>query len=505
MSTLAQGDTTINISDEILETIVFETVVLDDVGEEFADAVKIELTSTAGTSLQTETTGSTVLSGESLQGTAEDPASISLVTDDSGGAQFVSVDTATITNTVITTEESVNGSTVAAATIVLSSEEIESVSIKVASTAEKSEISFDQSTESLDDVQIEMEGAGGTLDIQSAQVESLKVKAAGEQFSEIKFGADVEKVNNAQIEFGESGGSLEMEGGTLSASTISIATSNDVVNSVAIGSSVESVSDTTLELSKGSSNIDISSNVVENVSVVASSKKPTSLEVDSADVSGFTLSVARSTANLSLDSDNKIEGTTLDSSTKGNFAASIDAANKDTAISNKKGGDLEASFNAKTINPTISNSGKGTVEANFSSTVRGASIESSKGPIEASFSGKSLDIVVDASTSKAPVDLSFDSKATNVNLSLGKGSDEIIFGGKISGSSSVDLGSDKKEDTISINKSKKVIDPLEISNFGKQDLLSLGSETYSYKAIKEFYTTESFPISNWSDIIVLSI
>ena len=493
MSTLSQGDTTVDISDEILETINVAPIVLDGVDEEFTDATEIELTSTDGTALRTETSGSTVLTGGSLQGTAEEPASISLVTDGSKEAQLVAVNTASIANTVITTAESVDGSSVAAAQVVISSETVESVSIKTASTEQKSQVRFDQTTETLAGARIEMEGAGGNLDIQSASVDNLQVKAAGEQFSEITFGTEVEEVSNAQIEIGQSGGSLDMEGGTLASSTIAIASDRGAVNSVNITSDVESVTDTTLQLTKGASNIGIASATVKDVSVVANSKEPTSLVVDSEDVKGFTLSVRKTEASLDLASESRIGGTTLASSTKATFDATIDAVTKNTSISNSKGGNIDAAFTEKAINPSISNEGKGTVEANFESATKGAELESTRGAIEASFSGRVTDILVDASTSKGDVSLLFDSKVTDANLNFGRGSDEVIFGGSFGGSSSVDLGSDKNPDSVTISNPRKVNTPLAISSFGKQDTLVLGGQTFTYDQISEFTSTNSFP------------
>ena len=493
MSTLSQGDTTVDISDEILDTVETAPIVVEGIDENQTDATEIRLTSEEGTSLRTETTGSTVLTGESLQGTLEDPASISLATDGSKEAQLVAVNTSSIANTVITTAESVDGSSVAAAQVVISSETVEAVSIKTASTEQKSQVRFDQTTETLAGARIEMEGAGGNLDIQSASVDNLQVKAAGEQFSEISFGTEVETVSNAQIEIGESGGSLEMEGGTLASSTIAIASDAGTVNSVTISSDVESVTDTTLQLTKGASNIGIASATVKDVSVVANSKEPTSLVVNSEDVKGFTLSVGKSEASLDLASESRIGGTALASSTKGTFNATIDAVTKNTSISNSKGGDVDAAFTEKAINPSISNEGKGTVEANFESATKGAELESTRGAIEASFSGKVTDILVDASTSKGDVSLLFDSKVTDANLNFGRGSDEVIFGGSFGGSSSVDLGSDKNPDSVTISNPRKVNTPLAISSFGKQDTLILGGQTFTYDQISEFTSTNSFP------------
>ena len=284
MSTLSQGDTTVDISEDIFDTINVAPIVLEGVDDEFTDAVEIELTSTDGTSIRTETSGSTVLTGESLEGTAEEPASISLVTDGSQEAQLVAVNTANIANTVITTAESVDGSSVAAAQVVISSETVEAVSIKTASTEQKSQVRFDQTTETLVGVSIEMEGAGGNLDIQSASVDNLQVKAAGEQFSEISFGTEVETVSNAQIEIGQSGGSLEMEGGTLASSTIAIASDAGTVNSVTIASDVESVTDTVFELTQGSTNIGIASEILDSVTVVIDGEGGGNLNIQSATV-----------------------------------------------------------------------------------------------------------------------------------------------------------------------------------------------------------------------------
>lgn len=284
-----------------------------------------------------------------------------------------------------------------------------------------------------------------------------------------------------------------MEGGTLTSSTVAIASDAGTVNTVTIASDVESVTDTTFELTKGSTNVGIASATVKDVSVIANSKEPTSLVVTSEEVKGFTLSVGKSEASLDLASESRIGGTTLASSTKGTFSASIDAVTKNTAISNTRGGDLDASFAEKAINPSIVNEGKGTIEANFESATKGAELESTRGAIDASFSGKVTNIVVDASTSKGAVSLNFDSKITNANLNLGRGSDEVIFGGSFGGSSSVDLGSDKKPDSVTISSPRKVNTPLTISSFGKQDTLTLGGQTFTYEQISEFTSTNSFP------------
>jgi hypothetical protein len=104
-----------------------------------------------------------------------------LVTDGSKEVQVVAVNTSNVSNTVITTAESVDGSTVVPAEIVVRSDNVEAVSIKTASTEKKSQVRFGQTTKSLAGVRIEMEGAGGNLDVQSASVDKLQVKAAGER------------------------------------------------------------------------------------------------------------------------------------------------------------------------------------------------------------------------------------------------------------------------------------------------------------------------------------
>lgn len=293
-----------------------------------------------------------------------------------------------------------------------------------------------------------------------------------------------------------------MEGGTLSSSTIAIESDTDAINEVLIGSNVTSVSDTTLELSKGSANVGIASDSVNDVKVFANSKSPTTLVVDSEEVNGFTLSVNRSTASLELASKSKISGTTLASTTKNNVNASIDAVTENTTISNTRKGEVEVAFSEKAINPSITNEGKGAIEANFESVTRGAELESTRGDINASFSGKVKDILVEASTSKGDVSLSFDSVVSNANLSFGRGSDDVIFGGSVTGSSSVDLGSDKNSDSVTIEKPKKVKSPLTISNFGPQDVLTLGASTFTYAQISEFESTDSFPSIFGDNIIV---
>ena len=516
MATISQEDTIIeiDISDDLKKEIdqaeedkktpplEIDPILIDGVTVFETDADEVRLNSEEGIFFESETTGSTLLTGNSLQGTAERPASLGLVTDGSKEVQVVAVNTSNVSNTVITTAESVDGSTVAAAEIVVRSDNVEAVSIKTASTERKSEVLFAQTTESLAGVRIEMEGAGGNLDVQSASVDNLQVKAAGEQFSEITFGAEVEKVTNAQIEIGQSGGSLQMEGGTLSSSTIAIESDTNAINEVLIGSNVTSVSDTTLELSKGSANVGIASDSVNDVKVFANSKSPTTLVVDSEEVNGFTLSVSRSTASLDLASKSKISGTTLASTTKNNINASIDAVTENTTISNTRKGEVEVAFSGKAINPSITNEGKGAIEANFDSVTRGAELESTRGDINASFSGKVKDILVEASSSKGDVSISFDSVVSNANLSFGRGSDDVIFGGSVTGSSSVDLGSDKNSDSVTIEKPKKVKSPLTISNFGPQDVLTLGASTFTYAQISEFDSTDSFPSIFGDNIIV---
>ena len=477
MSTLSQGDTTVDISDEILETINVAPIVLDGVDEEFTDATEIELTSTDGTALRTETSGSTVLTGESLEGTAEEPASISLVTDGSKEAQLVAVNTASIANTVITTAESVDGSSVAAAQVVISSETVEAVSIKTASTEQKSQVRFDQTTESLAGVRIEMEGAGGNLDVQSSTVDRLEVKAAGTEFSEITFGSEVDSVSNAAIEIGEAGGSIALESGELSESTIAIDSDPDAVNAVTIGSNVSSVADTTLQLTKGSTSVEIGSKEVENVEVVTSSKQGSTLNVNSEVISGFVLSVEKSDSDLSLQSESTIEDTTINSSAKKNGSVDVDIESKsnNTSITNSKKGTVDATFAQRTENLNVQNTNKGTIELNFAKKVVSGELAAGKGAIDASFTGKVVDIKVNASDSKNDIILDFNKSLKGGELNLGRGADVVIFNGAIKDdSTTLDLGNDGKSDFVAFTSPNKVNAPITISNFGGKDILEFG-------------------------------
>ena len=479
MSTLSQGDSTIDISDEILDTIEAAPIFIDGIDVVQTDAVEIRLTSQEGTSLRTETTGSTVLTGESLQGTVEDPASISLVTDGSKQAQVVAISTSTVSNTVITTAESVDGSTVAAAEIIVSSDNVEAVSIKTASTEQKSQVLFTQTTESLDGVRVEMEGAGGNLDIQSASVDNLQVKAAGDQFSEITFGTEVETVSNAQIEIGQSGGSLEMEGGTLASSTIAIASDAGTVNTVTIASDVESVTDTVFELTQGSTNIGIASENVQNINIVHSSRQPTSLDVISENVQGFALSVGRSQSTVNLAAENSLKDTVLESTAKksGVLTANLTSVSRRTTISNGKSGLIDAAFGDKAVDPTITSDGKGIIQTNFAKLVRRANFVLTKGSLDSTFGGKLKGITLDGSSTKQDISLEFSKSVKDAELILGKGADSIIYGGATQGESSLDLGDDGKVDTVIIEKPGK-INGLTISNIGGKDTFLYGDEEF---------------------------
>ena len=497
MSTLAQGDSIIDISDEILDSIDVAPIEIIGVDGNPTDAVEIRLNSEDGTAIRTETTGSTVLTGEALTGTEEFPASISLVSDGSNEVQTVAVNTVAISNTVITTAESVDGSFVAAAQIVISSETVESVSIKTASTDQKSQVRFDQTTESLEGVQIEMVGAGGNLDIQSASVEGLVVNAAGTEFSEITFGTEVETVANANIQVGAAGGSIEVEGGSLSSSTFAIASDRNAVNTVAIGANVEAVADTPFELTQGSTNIGIASAVAQDITFDAGSKEGTTVSVSSESIDSLTFNAQRAASSLTLApsasassrslsrtkrSSATIEDTVLSSTAKKNGAltAVIDGVSADTTLTNERGGLIDVSFSEKAFSPIFSNEGnkKARIEADFAKVAKNAEFMVEKGSVDSTFNAKVNGLDVDASSTKQAISLEFSKSVEDATLSLGKGADTVIFGGAVKGSSSLDLGNDGKADIVTIESPGKINTPFTISNVGGKDIFIYGGEDF---------------------------
>lgn len=479
MSTLAQGDSIIDISDEILDTIEVAPITIEGVNSNPTDAVEIRLTNEDGTSLRKETTGSTVLTGEALQGSEEDPSSINIVSDGTKEAHTVIINTAVTSNAVITHGDPVGDAAVAPAQIVVSSPVVESVSVKTSSTEQKSQVRFDQTTDSLTGVQVEMEGAGGNLDVQSSLVESLAVSASGTQFSEITFGSEVDAVNNAQIELSQAGGSIELQAGELTSSAFAISSNPETVNTVTLGSNHELVADTTFDLLQGSTEIGIASDTVQNISINHASKQPSTLNINSGNVQGFALSIARSQSTVNLASESSLKDTALASTAKksGVLTANITAVSRRTTISNAKRGLIDASFADKAVDPVISSEGKGTIQTSFSKLVRRANFTLTKGSLDSTFSGKLKGITVDASSSKQNQSLEFQKSAQDSELNLGKGADSIIYGGAIKGDTSLDLGKDGKTDTVVIEKPGKVED-LTISNIGGKDIFQIGDEEF---------------------------
>ena len=138
MATLAVNDeTTIDISEALAGKVETSQVTIESNGESIENVSEIKLGSEG--SLNTETEGNSVLTGESLIGTEEAPSSISLVSEDTEETQVLVVSTKSVKNAVIVTKAPTSeDDKVAKADIDLSSEVVENVSVKTSSTEEKS-------------------------------------------------------------------------------------------------------------------------------------------------------------------------------------------------------------------------------------------------------------------------------------------------------------------------------------------------------------------------------
>ena len=130
MSTFSpNADTTIDIGEGIESDIQTATIGVTGVEEIETNATEIKFLKEA--SINTETTASAVLTGESLAGTEEKPAGIALTSSNTSKPQIVAVQTVAVKNTVIETSAPTSpDQEVAKADILLSSEIIDSVSIK---------------------------------------------------------------------------------------------------------------------------------------------------------------------------------------------------------------------------------------------------------------------------------------------------------------------------------------------------------------------------------------
>lgn len=156
--------------------------------------------------------------------------------------------------------------------------------------------------------------------------------------------------------------------------------------------------------------------------ISSTNTQPSSIGIDSKNVSGFTLSSTRSKADLNLDSEKTLSDTKLTSPTTKGFDATIDDQNTTITPIKER---AELTFSG---NPTISNYGE--TAADISEKAIGAGrLSTNRGSITASFEGKAKDFVVNAAKTKKPTDLSYEKEETTGNFNLRKGADELVFGG----------------------------------------------------------------------------
>ena len=470
------SNTTIDISDDLAGQVDTAPITIQGVDQVSTNATEIKLN--AQGSINTETAGSSVLTGETLSGTADAPAGIALASTDTTETQVLAVNTKAVKNTVITTKAPTSaGEQVAKADIILNSETAEDVSVKTSSTEEKSVVTLNSSV--VTGATVELTEAGGDLTVKSATVSNLKVESSGSEFSEITFGEGVQAVDDAQIALKEAGGAITVEEGNIANSVIAVEANADTISTVTIASNVEEVAGTQIQLAQGTAEVGVAAQTVTDLVINSTSKQATSVTIDSDNVSGFVLSATRAKADLNLSSDNTVSDTTLISSTKKGFNATIDARNENTSITATKG-KAEATFSGKSVNPTISNEGKGETVTDFSAKAVGASLSTDKGAITASFEGKAKDIVVKAAKTKKGIDLSYEKALTDGNFKLGKGADELVFGGAIK-DSKANLGDDNKTDSVTIDRPGKSV--IDIKNFGQEDLLIVRGDEFTAEDI----------------------
>ena len=477
MSTFSpNADTNIDIGEGAASDIQTTTVALTGVEENVTDATEIKLGAEA--SINTETKASAVLTGEALAGTAEKPAGISLASTDTTTAQVLVVNTATVKNTVIsTTAPTEPGQQVAKANIALTSDSVEAVSVKTSSTEEKSVVNL--AADSADGVRVELTEAGGDVNVESKSVSNFELEADGREFAEITFGGAFETLVGGQMAVKGVGGSVAFDDGAIADSTFLFDTDNpSAVSTLNIGSNVDEVAGTEVQIPQGSAEIEVGAAVVTDMSIASTGVAPVSAAINANEIAGLVMSVDRAEADLNLSSPSTITDTTLVSSTGKGFTATL-SKNKNTSITSTKGS-TEATFTGKTVYPTITNDGKGETEVDFEAKTVGASLSTKKGAITASFEGKSEDIVINAKKTKKPVDLDMEKTLDGGDLTLGKAADEIVFGGKVK-DSFMDLGKDRKSDSITIDKPKKV--EIELTRFREEDVLILKGQEFTFEEI----------------------
>lgn len=524
MATQTVGDnTTIDITEEELGKFQTSTIVVDAVEETITDATEIKLTE--NTSLAVEEKGSVVLDGDfALEATEEKPTGIALASTDTTKTQVVVVSTASVKNLVISTKKQDDGDEAAKVNATVTAKTVDGVSVKTASTSEKSVVNF--ANNSLKNAQIEVEEKGGDITIKSQDVDGLSIAAAGSEASNVTVDTDTVDVNDAQIELTKAGGTVEIKNsGALSNSTIAVNSDSGVDNSLSIDN--EEVANTQLQLVGGNTDIEVNSKKVDKltVSIDDSTDSQQDLSINADEVTGFTLAVgSESATDVSLDASSTVTQTSIisDSDKKskvtskaklqetnventGSGITRLDAEKRatDTDLSNNGDGKLKTNFEAKAVDTKVSNEGEGITNAKFLGKTEGTKIkQEGKGVTKAKFrkaaedvdivtgdSKKKGDIVVDfdarvddmrvkAAGSKQSIDLEFGKKVTNAKLDFGNKADSIVFGGKAA-DVSVDLGDDKASDTIEISNLSKISSPFKISSFGKNDVLTIGNVNYS--------------------------
>ena len=156
-------------------------------------------------------------------------------------------------------------------------------------------------------------------------------------------------------------------------------------------------------------------------------------------------------------------------------------ATGDTAITGKRVSDSEVNVTAKkgeTTNivfettvvkdTTISNEGKGALEVNLNT-------------------GKVKNLTIDAGNKKRDdlVRVKDDVKLSKATMDMGKGDDTVRFGKGVTfkGRSTVDLGKGGK-DALVIEADGVAPGKLIVTSFSKQDSITVGDETFTYKDIK---------------------
>ena len=81
--------------------------------------------------------------------------------------------------------------------------------------------------------------------------------------------------------------------------------------------------------------------------------------------------------------------------------------------------------------------------------------------------------------------LRFSGATRNSNLSLGGGKDSVLFGANSKSiNNTIDLGQDGGQDIVEFASLENVKDTV-IKNFGKQDILKIGGQEYTYKDLQD--------------------